>query len=199
MVHRLVILYLIRHGETPSNVQRRYLGWRNEAMSEQGRLQVMDLKKHLPALQKVYASDLDRCRETASILSQVVEETNRLREYNFGNFDGFTYEELQGKDEYKQWLNDMESITPPNGESLIFFKSRVLSFFAQLIDDHCYSNEPVAIITHGGVIRTMLHHWSNVSESMWDWAVAPGEAYKVILKKEGDQWILSQAVHITES
>ncbi|WP_404451240.1 histidine phosphatase family protein [Virgibacillus necropolis] len=196
MVHRFTI-YLIRHGETPSNLQKRYLGWRNEAMVEQGRIQIMNMKKHLPALQKVYTSDLDRCRETAAILSPVDEPTTMLREYNFGDFDGFTYEKLKEDLDYQLWLSNMESITPPNGESFASFKNRILCFINQLFNDHRLSNEPIAIVTHGGVIRTLLHHWSTVSESMWEWPVAPGEAYKILLEKEGDRWILSQAVRIT--
>lgn len=196
MVHRFTI-YLIRHGETPSNLQKRYLGWRNEAMSEQGRTQIKDLEKKLPMLTKVYTSDLDRCREAAAIMASVNEVSPMLREYNFGDFDGFTYEELKRNANYRQWISNMESITPPNGESFARFKRRIHNFIKQVMEDHRLSNEPIAIVTHGGVIRTMLHHWSTVSDSMWEWSVAPGEAYKIILKKEGDRWILSQAVHIT--
>ncbi|MFD2923725.1 histidine phosphatase family protein [Halobacillus naozhouensis] len=200
MVHRLVV-YLVRHGETPSNVQRRYLGWRNEAMSEQGQIQIECLKRHLPERPISYASDLDRCSETASILFPSVETkvTEQLREYDFGDFDGRTYEELKELGSYMQWLNHMENITPPNGESFTQFKDRILHFFAQILEDDHHSDEPIAIVTHGGVIRTMLHHWSKQSDSMWDWLIAPGEAYRVILVKGEDQWILSQAESITGS
>lgn len=196
MAHRFTI-YLIRHGETPSNLQKRYVGWRNEPMSEQGRTQIMNMKKLLPTLQKVYTSDLDRCREAAAILAPVNKASLMLREYNFGNFDGFTYKELKWDEDYRQWLGNIESITPPNGESFASFKHRVLYFIDQLLNAHCLSNEPIAIVTHGGVIRTMLHYWSTVSDSMWEWPVAPGEAYKILLEKEGNRWILFQAVHIT--
>lgn len=179
MDHRFTI-YLIRHGETPSNRQKRYLGWRDEEMSERGRTQIMTLKKQLPALQKVYTSDLKRCREAAGILSPVNEPSSMLREYNFGVFDGCTYEDLKENEDYQQWLNNMESVTPPGGESFTAFKNRVLFFVAKLLDTHCL-NEPIGIVTHGGVVRTLLHHWSTVSESMWDWPVAPGEAYEILL------------------
>ncbi|UOR10877.1 histidine phosphatase family protein [Halobacillus amylolyticus] len=198
MVHRLVV-YLIRHGETRSNVQRRYLGWRNEAMSEQGRKQVDFLKKRLPELSKIYASDLDRCSETASILFPSVETTEKLREYNFGDFDGWTYKELKERDDYKQWLTHMETVTPPNGESFVDFKDRVLRFADQILGYQRNLEEPIAFVTHGGVIRTILHQWSKESNSIWDWPIAPGEAYKILLEKEREQWILSQEEHITGS
>ncbi|UOQ95403.1 histidine phosphatase family protein [Halobacillus shinanisalinarum] len=198
MVHRLV-MYLIRHGETRSNVQRRYIGWRNQEMSEQGRKQVDFLKKRLPELPKIYASDLDRCSETASILSSSVETTKKLREYNFGDFDGGTYEELKEGIHYKQWLNNMEKVTPPNGESFVDFKGRVLRFADQILGYQRNLEEPIVVVTHGGVIRIMLHHWSKESNSMWDWPIAPGEAYKILLEKEREQWILSQVEHITGS
>ncbi len=198
MVYR-VVMYLIRHGETPSNGQGRYIGWRNEHMSQQGLSQVNRIKSRLPLFKKVYASDLGRCVETAAILSGSTGTTKKLREYHFGDFDGRTYEELKTQTGYQQWLNNMEKVTPPGGESLPQFKGRIMCFFSEILNDHSHTDEPIAVVTHGGVIRTMLHHWSKHSESMWDWSIAPGEAYKVLLEKEGDQWILSQVEHITAS
>ncbi|GGF29537.1 alpha-ribazole-5'-phosphate phosphatase [Halobacillus andaensis] len=190
-------LYLIRHGETVSNRQKRYIGWREEPLTEEGVDQIKQLRKKLPLMEFVYASDLSRCRETAGILSLVFREEKALREYDFGDFDGKSYEELKDEEGYRRWLDDMENESPINGESFSQFKGRVLQFMAALLETCEDAASPIALVTHGGVIRTLLQHFSKQTNSMWEWSMDPGEAYHIQLLKEGDEWILLQAERIT--
>ncbi|MFG6147767.1 histidine phosphatase family protein [Halobacillus sp. B23F22_1] len=196
MVNRLD-LYLIRHGATESNRQKRYIGWREESLTEEGVKQVEQLRKKLPLMASVYTSDLSRCRETAGILSLVFREEKALREYDFGDFDGKRYEELKDEESYKRWLDDMENETPGNGERFSHFKDRVLQFVNGFLETYECAASPVALVTHGGVIRTLLQHFSKQTSSMWEWSVDPGEAYHIQLLKEGNEWILLQAERIT--
>ncbi|MCP3027869.1 histidine phosphatase family protein [Halobacillus sp. A5] len=195
-----VDFYLIRHGETTSNQERRYIGWRDEPLSDQGRRQINLLCRKLPPFGRLFSSDLTRCTETAGKVDDRFQVDRALREYHFGDFDGKRYAELNKNSEYQCWLNDMENVTPPNGESFSTFRSRVLKFMGRILD--CLGQDeqmPVGIVTHGGVIRTLLQYFSKQTNSMWEWSIDPGEAYHLKLIKEGDEWILLQAERITAS
>ncbi|WP_431803800.1 histidine phosphatase family protein [Halobacillus andaensis] len=115
-------LYLIRHGETTSNYEKRYIGWRNEPLSEQGRKQVRLLSQMLPGFETVFASDLLRCTQTAEALAGTWQINRALREYDFGDFDGKSYEELKEDEQYRSWIDDLENVTPPGGETFFHFK-----------------------------------------------------------------------------
>lgn len=64
-----VTLSLLRHGATPANREHRYLGKTDEALSEEGRAELLLKKKEIPA-ELLLVSPMLRCRQTAEILSR---------------------------------------------------------------------------------------------------------------------------------
>ena len=62
-----VTLSLLRHGATPANREHRYLGKTDEALSEEGRAELLLKKKEIPA-ELLLVSPMLRCRQTAEIL-----------------------------------------------------------------------------------------------------------------------------------
>lgn len=62
-----VMLSLLRHGATPANREHRYLGKTDEALSEEGRAELLLKKKEIPA-ELLLVSPMLRCRQTAEIL-----------------------------------------------------------------------------------------------------------------------------------
>lgn len=87
-----VIVRLMRHAPTKENLEKRYLGWTDAALADISKLSIVDKN-----VMKVYGSDLRRCRETAAhYFPNATYITDwRLRESNFGEFEGKTYEELK--------------------------------------------------------------------------------------------------------
>ena len=80
-------IYLIRHGQTPGNKLKRYIGTTDEQLSQEGREFLEKLSYPMP--ESLYVSPLLRCVETAGILfpkkeSRIIEE---LSECNFGEFE----------------------------------------------------------------------------------------------------------------
>src|SRR5690606_23681990 len=77
----------------------------------------------------VYASDLRRCRETLAWarpdLLDGAQLDPRLREMNFGRWEGQTYEMLKDDKRYRAWIDDPQAGTPPGGESWQAFQARV--------------------------------------------------------------------------
>ena len=60
-------VYLIRHGQTQGNLERRYIGSTDQPLCPAGR----EALGPLPPVDRVYASPLRRCRETAALLSRI--------------------------------------------------------------------------------------------------------------------------------
>ncbi len=146
-------LYLIRHGESETNVSGHYTGWAQVNLTEKG---VEDAKGIRPLLEKVkfdkiYTSDLIRAKKTAetAIPGCVYEETALLREMNVGDL---ALKPFLPKDspERKLLANGYDLF---NGESYGEFRERIAEFL-HLVEgsDHEY----VAAFTHAGFLRNML-------------------------------------------
>ena len=122
-------IYLIRHGQTRGNLERRYMGVTDQPLCPQGRAALADWRG--PEAEAVYVSPLLRCRETAALLYPGAAQTvvPGLRETDFGAFEGRTYEELQDSPAYRAWLDSAGQAAPPGGESKEQVRRRVLAAF----------------------------------------------------------------------
>ena len=86
-------VYLIRHGMTKGNEEKRYVGGRtDEHISREGMLSL--LGKTYPKVQQVFVSPMRRCMETAALLYPGKEMTviEEFRETDFGRFENKNYE-----------------------------------------------------------------------------------------------------------
>ena len=148
-------IYLIRHGQTRGNLERRYMGVTDQPLCPQGRAALADWRG--PEAEAVYVSPLLRCRETAAILYPGTAQTvvPGLRETDFGAFEGRTYEELQDSPAYRAWLDSAGQAAPPGGESREQVRRRVLAAFRTVTAGHA-PGERLALVVHGGTIMTLL-------------------------------------------
>jgi alpha-ribazole phosphatase len=138
-----------------------------------------------PQVDFVFSSPLKRCKETAEILYPhlnpiVIDE---LTEYNFGEFEGRTAEELHEKEPlFDRWLLGDENIKPPFGESNREFINRICNAFVKIIDGVVKSgSDNVAIITHGGVISSLLANFGIPEASVSEWMTPSGCGYTLLI------------------
>src|SRR5699024_3516046 len=92
----MIRMYLIRHGSTPGNREHRYIGRTEEDLCEEG---ILALKgQEAPEVQRIYASPMRRCIQTAKILypGRPPVKIEEFRECDFGRFEGKNYQELSG-------------------------------------------------------------------------------------------------------
>jgi len=116
-------LYLVRHGETEWNRQRRIQGLTDLELNETGRKQAEALGRALEGqeLAAVFTSPLKRARDTASAIARFhclePEVLEGLRELDAGEVDGLTYEEMREKhgDFLDKWIRDCSAVAPPGG------------------------------------------------------------------------------------
>src|SRR5699024_3532993 len=118
-----LVVSLLRHGMTKENENRAYIGSSDPPLHNRGRKEVFQKRLQMPNVQLVFSSNLKRCLETAEILfpTSPIHVVEELREINFGCFEGKTYEDLKDNQMYRDWINDMFTTRPENGESYAKF------------------------------------------------------------------------------
>ena len=180
-------IHLIRHGLTEDNIKGVYSGRNETSLSDEGKAQLHQMKEEYkyPEADFVFTSPLKRCKETAEILYPhlnpiVIDE---LTEYNFGEFEGRTAEELHEKEPlFDRWLLGDENIKPPFGESNKEFVNRICNAFVKIIDGVVKSgSDNVAIITHGGVISSLLANFGIPEASVSEWMTPSGCGYTLLV------------------
>lgn len=176
-------LHFIRHGMTQANKEGRYVGGRTDyELCGEGIKELIDLREcyEYPAVGMVYMSPMARCVQTAGILYPGREVTiiPQLREVDFGDFEGKTIGELQENEDYLDWIANSNEIGPPGGESGQDFLCRLVEGMRFILDD-MMKNElyDAAVVTHGGVIMTLLSALGMPRRPMQDWLVGNGRGY----------------------
>lgn len=154
-------LHFIRHGLTEYNTQGRYLGLTDAPVSAEGVAELERLRREYryPDIERVYSSPLLRCIQTAHLLypGERILTVDKLREYDFGAFEGRTIEELAPSAEYRDWLESAMRTAPPDGESGEAFAERLTEALEYIFDDMMtFEVQNAAVITHAGVILTLL-------------------------------------------
>lgn len=155
----LTELYLIRHGETELNAKGLYYGWTDCELSQKGLMQAEDMADILQNLSfdAVISSSLVRAMVTAVIVSgytpnEIIKD-DRLREMNFGAWEGMHYIEAREKHkvEWENWSRDWKNAAPPKGESFMDLYNRVKSSIEDILRE--YKGKKVLIVSHQGAMR----------------------------------------------
>lgn len=118
------------------------------------------LLAELPPGLPLWTSPLTRCRTLAAYLHPQPMIDNRLAEMHFGDWEGRSWDNIP-RAELDAWAADVAGYAPPGGESPRQLQRRALDFVASL-------DVPEAVIvTHAGVIRTLLAHWQGLPPERW--------------------------------
>ena len=155
---------LLRHGETPLSVERRFAGRGDIPLTETGRLQAKAAAQRLAArggIQLIVTSPLQRARLTAEAVAAatgaLVEVDDGWIETNFGAWEGLSYAEAMERwpDEVTAWMKDT-SVAPPGGESFAAAGRRVLAALGRLLG----RAQPgrVVVVSHVTPMKTVLRH-----------------------------------------
>ncbi len=177
-------VYLIRHALTQGNLEGRYIGQTDEELCKEGieQLQAMKNDYGYPYPDVVFTSGLKRCKQTAAILypDKTPIEMRDFEECDFGEFEGHTAEELEPYEEFSQWLSGGEDARPLNGESNKEFAERVCDCFSKTVEGLLKTGtQKAAIITHGGVIMTILSAFGLPELPMTEWLCPSACGYTI--------------------
>ena len=155
-------VYLIRHGKTPGNAEKRYIGRRtDEELSADGVKETEELLSSISILtqniSRVCSSPMKRSVQTANILFdktnlQIIE---KLMEIDFGVFEGKNYAELNGDEIYQKWIDSNGTMDIPRGEGRDTFIERSYTGFLEALGDKDV-DENIAIVCQGGNIMSVM-------------------------------------------
>lgn len=153
---------LVRHGQTIWNVEAKYQGHSDIALTPSGQEQAKLVAKRLAKekVAAVYASDLCRAFKTAEIIALKhnlpVTSLPGLREIKFGEWEGLTYGNI-----YNTWPTIMDKLFTkpdevqiPGGETFRELKDRASHSIENLVVKH--PDETIIVVSHGGTIRTLI-------------------------------------------
>lgn len=175
-------IHFIRNGLTEGNVSGKYIGHIDEPLSDEGVAQILQMKKdyRYPKAEAVFSSPLSRCTQTARLLFPDRDPIviDGLIEYNFGEFEGKTAEELQNHPVFPDWLAGKADVQPPFGESNNEFANRIATAFIKIVDGLLETGVThSAIVTHGGVIMALMTLFGLPEAPMHEWMTPGGCGY----------------------
>ena len=155
---------LVRHGEVENRYQNCYNGHIDISLSQDGHIQAKKLAQSLKdeKYDMIFCSDLKRAKQTLSYFKNTKNTiyTDRLREKSWGKYEGMSFDEIisQGEVEYKNFLQWIKVL---DGEDYDSFKKKIKEFF--LVYLPMQKKENILIVTHGGVIKTLISIIENIS------------------------------------
>ncbi len=157
-------LIVVRHGETSYNAQRRFTGQSDVPLNSLGERQAAALIECLSTeqLDAIVTSDLERTRITAKAIALnhglSIQEDIDLRELAFGEWEGYTYDEVLARDATlaSLWRSDPTEYAPPGGETVAQLRDRCAQALHRWQTQ--YPEASVLWVTHGGLIGVLLCH-----------------------------------------
>ncbi|MDF6101798.1 histidine phosphatase family protein [Gordonia hongkongensis] len=153
---------LLRHGQTPLSMERRYSGRGNPDLTDEGRRQARAAAARVvreEGIAAIVTSPLRRARSTAeevAVLTGIdVVEHPGLIENDFGDWEGLTFTEASQRDPdlHRAWLSDI-TVPAPGGESFAQVAERISRTKAELLQR--YPVQTVVLVSHVTPIKTLL-------------------------------------------
>lgn len=179
-------IYLLRHGQTDYNVEKRYQGTLDIPLSEEGRAKLVQADI-FP--KKVYVSPLIRARSTADVLFPGAEQivVPDFREMCFGVFQGRNYMEMEHDSEYIAWVEGRCEGRCPGGERRVDFCSRTCGAFVPLLEEAMQNGEEkLVIMAHGGTQMAVMERYGLPRFDYYHWCAPNAGGY--VLEADEDIW-----------
>ena len=187
-------LILVRHGQSIWNKERRFTGWADIGLTEQGKSEAKHAGQLLKELNikfdAYFTSELKRAVNSLDIILKVlnkknaqINKTTKLNERNYGNLTSLNKDEIikkYGNEQVKIWRRSY-NIRPPvmdtkhpyknkidlnsSSESLKDTYERVLPYYKEKIEPLISLKKNVLIVFHGNSCRALLMKLFNISEN----------------------------------
>jgi len=155
-------IYFVRHGEIPSNLTRRYAGWSDEGLTQNGINQARKVASKLKhyGIGAVFSSPLRRAYQTAKIIGKELQLRPQIEPYlvelKMGHWEG-KYEEAISEyypEEWHVWNTRPKHLRLPGRETLDQLLDRVL-LSVERIEDALDDHEAAVAVTHVSIIRIL--------------------------------------------
>ena len=163
-MNRTTTLWLVRHGEPAAEKPDICSAAPETGLSETGVSQMTSVARFLKTapIAAIYSSPLKRAWESARILAGIrgcpLEVVSDLRELDFGDFSGLTFDEISKRapEFYRRWMSRPTNVKFPNGEDFRDLRARVLKAIDAI--RHERAGQATVIVSHAGVNRILIAH-----------------------------------------
>lgn len=162
-----MLIYLVRHGQTNWNLERRLQGHSNTPLNEHGILTARLTGEQLcdVPFTKAISSPLNRAYKTCELILQDrpinIEIDEDLKELSFGDYEGLCvygeHKNIPDLEFQDIFFNHPEAYhIPPNGESLFELRKRGRRFLEKLQNHPTWQNETLLVTAHGAILCAIL-------------------------------------------
>lgn len=201
-----MMLYIVRHGETDWNKERKVQGYTDIPLNDYGRHLAEETAK---GMEKIhidlgYTSPLSRAKETAQIILKgrgvPLVEDERIKEMGFGSYEGMR---SSGEDcapesaAFNKFFTDTANYVPPLGaESVSDLYARTGAFLKELCGREDLDGKNILVSTHGAAMTALMNRIrGNVTvRDFWKYQVPPNCAVTMVKVEEGSFEIQQEAV-----
>lgn len=187
-------LYIIRHGETEWNKEKRMQGQRDIMLDQEGiRLAALTGKgmQDVP-IDIAISSPLLRAKQTAQLVlanrAVPIITDERIQEMSFGDWEGESISDSKVVPQEfidKFYHDPMHCIRPPHGETFPDVVKRTGAFFESLVKDGSYDKLNILVSTHGAASRCLLSHFYDDKEDIWRGCVPPNCSVSIVDVTDG--------------
>lgn len=198
-------LYIIRHGETSWNKERRLQGRSNIALNERGRELARKTAQGMRDIpfDMAFTSPLERAKETARLVLEdrdiPIIEDERIIEIGFGAYEGTRWTEkdgAQGNPDIYNFFNHPECYTPAEGgETLEQLAARTADFMRDICSRGELQDKTILVSVHGAAARGLLNSLRTYDMSeFWGAGVAPNCGVAIVECNGGSPLLLQENV-----
>ncbi|MFC1870557.1 histidine phosphatase family protein [Chloroflexota bacterium] len=187
-------IVLARHGETEWNVTEVFRGRIDVELNETGINQAELLARHLrhSKIEAVYSSPLKRALKTAEMLASYhqldVVTTPNLVDFDYGNWQGLSHQEVQDKYQqlYAEWIKNPHRVKMPTGESLIQVRKRAMAVVSEVKAKYTGA---VVLVSHRVVNKVLTCALLGLDNSHF-WNIRQDNCGTTVFTYENGQFIL---------
>ncbi|ALB45407.1 MULTISPECIES: histidine phosphatase family protein [Clostridium] len=160
------VLYLIRHGQTKWNLEKRMQGHKDSPLTEVGISQAQKLRDRLinEKIDLIYSSESKRAYDTAKIIQHnrniPINIKKELKEIHMGKWEGMNQTDIINK--YPEtwenfWNNPSVYVPTDEGESYEELKARVIPSIEEIINLN--QGKSIVIVTHRITLKVIMSHF----------------------------------------
>ena len=148
-------IYILRHGQTDSNLRNACIGSMDIPLNDRGREQALEVCARLSdiGIDVIYTSPLSRAVDTVSPYIRenpavAMHMSYAFSERDFGEWENLTFDGIKQKEPhlYDEWQKDPVSFKIPGGESMSDVRERVDKALAKILSLH--KDKKILIVTH---------------------------------------------------
>jgi len=154
-------VYLVRHTEVAVGKEYCY-GISDVDLAQGFESQLRDVKNKLAStnFSTAYTSPLKRCKLLADVLVKSAVEEQALLEMSLGEWELHKWSEID-QAILDEWMKDFVNMAPPGADNFLDFSMKSVMFFDEMAKK-IQSDSKVLLVTHSGVIRSIVCHVLNL-------------------------------------